>query len=341
MASTSGYPVSSELMQSGPLIATFRAIATADSTSAGHGAVAAECAIYWCVQTYNGTMKNGTMTEDLTDTWTNTTTYTYFDTPQNISLTPKTCFRDNHIQRNDSGDCTFEIGYLTQSAIQNYIIGFGKKDDPYWIPSFLSGYIYNYTNNENDSAWVVSSTAASSLDWAAISPDSTNHDFAKIIPMAIGNMTLYMTNSIRRTPPSNKFRTQVSVGVTTLDELYFHVRWGWMAYPISLVFFSLIFLVVTLIKCEKSQAYLWKTSVIAMMFHPFSNDEIDQFLSLGTLDKMQDAMHRHKVRLVNHRFMPFGSSDYPKGLNEEVVHGATNVGKATIEPLNAMVVVDQ
>ena len=49
-------------------------------------------------------------------------------------------------------------------------------------------------------------------------------------------------------------------------ESYIHVRWAWLALPLSLCLFSLLFLGATIIKSSRQRANNWKSSSLAMLY---------------------------------------------------------------------------
>jgi hypothetical protein len=50
------------------------------------------------------------------------------------------------------------------------------------------------------------------------------------------------------------------------DEIYVHIHWGWIIMPISIVVISGLFLTLTIVESGK-KSYLFKTSIIAVLFH--------------------------------------------------------------------------
>ena len=60
------------------------------------------------------------------------------------------------------------------------------------------------------------------------------------------------------------------------DEIIFHVHWGWMIMPISIVIASSIFLLLTIVKSSK-KPYLFKTSILAALFHGLRERDVSGF----------------------------------------------------------------
>jgi len=52
------------------------------------------------------------------------------------------------------------------------------------------------------------------------------------------------------------------------QEIYLEVRWRWIIGPLSMVFVSTVFLVLTIVSSSRKQ-YLFKTSILAVLYHGF------------------------------------------------------------------------
>lgn len=310
MTSTTQYPVSDALPQGGPLIASFQGMSALNTSSSGDAASAMECAIYWCIEQYHGSMGNYSMTETIIRDWTNLALQLSYDDPIDIELTPPTCYSDGIETSADAPECTFTATKLAHRALQNYLTGAidnVKGPYEYGFP-FLSGSVSWFEQEDDQVGWIIDSDAASAVYYAGTSGQVEINSFSDAMEYSITNMTQYMTYDIRRTNETGG--PQFSYGDASLYVQYFHVRWFWMAYPIGLVLCSFIFVIITIIKCHGSTTLLWKDSVMAMMVSPLPDNELQDLIALGRLDKIRDAMENRKVRLVNHRFlsMPPGES---------------------------------
>ena len=108
-------------------------------------------------------------------------------------------------------------------------------------------------------------------------------------------MVKSMTVSIREALRSDR-KPGFTYGSATIQSLVFRVRWPWLIYPIGIVVLSLIFLITTIILTRNDQA--WKSSLLAMMFHAFNDEDRHKFGNLNTIEEMEQITGQQKVRLV-------------------------------------------
>lgn len=109
--------------QTWPLITNFTAI-----SAAGYGVPpqisATECTLYFCVRTYEASVKNGKFSENLTAT-DGSSNYTPTNPTGNIALTPNTCYWNGTqyhppYRGNDGSDhCTYNVTWLSRLAMAN------------------------------------------------------------------------------------------------------------------------------------------------------------------------------------------------------------------------------
>lgn len=302
MTSSTLYPISDALPQGGPLIASFQGMGALNISSPGYGSFAMECAIYWCVEQYHGSMGNYSMNETITGDWTDLSLQLSYDNPVDIELTPPDCYSNGTVMSSGDPDCTFTATKLAHRALQNYLTGVIVEVEGSYEYEYSAPFLYGSVSWDDDqTGWVIDSDAASAVYYAGTSTQVEIYSFSDAMEYSIASMTQYMTYDIRRT--NNTGGPQFSYGDASLYVQYFHVRWLWMAYPVGLVLCSMTFLIITIIKCHRSNTLLWKDSVMAMMVSPLPDSELQELIALGRLDKIREAMEKRKVRLVNHRFM--------------------------------------
>jgi len=105
-----------------------------------------------------------------------------------------------------------------------------------------------------------------------------------------------MTNRIRdfdtTTPPVN--------GTTQGKESFIRVRWPWLAFPVSLWVFSLIFLLTVVVMSREGEAKwgmrAWGANSLALMFHGLDEDSRNR-LREGEWEEMEDLSERLWVKL--------------------------------------------
>ena len=309
MTSDTNYTVSPELSSVvGPLIVRFHAMVANQSESnvTGLGASAMECAAWWCVRSYGGKMVNGTLSEQVFDDWTDTSAAakTSYLQEDDITLQPPTCVANNTKPTNQSY-CAFNAGAYTQAALQNFLTGGNfTTSAPFLTGStvysgFKESTTYNYT---------------SLLAGALTSYSIAKNDIITRVREGFETMAHEMTVSVRE-EETNVYTWEYTYGNATIQEQKFHVRWGWLGYPVSLVVLSVIFLIVTIILSRNDE--IWKTSVLAMMFHAFSDEDRRQLGALNTAEEMETIIRDRKVMLgkedaTGHLLFKAGSSAPPR-----------------------------
>ena len=100
-----------------PLANNFTAIA-----AAGYGVPpdisATECALYFCVHTYEASVKNGKFQEKLIGTGSNSNYSSTGASLENIAVTPDTCYY-NGTKQPDNDHCTYDVSWLSQISLVN------------------------------------------------------------------------------------------------------------------------------------------------------------------------------------------------------------------------------
>lgn len=105
--------------------------------------------------------------------------------------------------------------------------------------------------------------------------------------MAIGDS---MTNYIRSTQHST-----VIDGTVWKMETFVRVRWLWLIYPCALVLLGSILLAITIAMSIERRRPIWKSSILATVFHGLSDD--DKVGSLLKTSDMETAARDLRVRL--------------------------------------------
>ncbi|KAE8381878.1 hypothetical protein BDV26DRAFT_278485 [Aspergillus bertholletiae] len=261
--STNGLPLLKIDTKNLPLIMNFTAI-----SASGYGVPpqvsATECALYFCVDTYEATVKDGKLNERVVSsaTSTNMTTDAGLD---NIYLTPDTCYV-NGTQRDDKSECTYPVNAFSRLAMSNslrpLLNGTGQlymSNRPYWSTDTAKA-LYGVQGNLTDISTVFTSLATS--------------------------LTMHARNQV----------CSASVrGMTWTVESFVNVRWPWMILPIALVGMTIIFLAVTMIKTRNQ--YIWKSSPLALLFSDLAVDGHHTLERNPSLSGMEDVSKKMKVWL--------------------------------------------
>ncbi|KAK4548647.1 hypothetical protein LTR36_009558 [Oleoguttula mirabilis] len=325
------YPDASVLSDIGPLIARYRGLGSVSFPQTQPNAT--ECAIYWCVQTYNAEVLASSFIENISATWTNLTSSarTSYGDGNDIVLTPDHCYVNGTLYtvQNNTGDCVFGVDALSQRALQNYLVGDTNST------GFLTGGVESVDATATDAStrWLSSTLAANTLiaPCSGYENDCTS-DFYGPFNSTIANMTYYMTNNLRKTTDTGP---GYSYGTMSDSETHFHARWGWLAYPIAIVLISLLFVIVTIIKSKNHDP--WKSSVVALMFHGFQDADRGTYTKLDDPAEMVKATRSWSVSLLDmngtRTFVRSGSAEDEKlgPVREVLGRGVSHGGLATIQ----------
>lgn len=189
---------------------------------------ATECAMWYCVQSYNSSVSDGKPTQKLLSSWRNDSAQPW----QSSGL----FYRPPSSLINPAVDPpTFKVERLAAEAMNSFMTEKLKG----------SG---NITNS--------GSTFSSDIMQAIY---TTNNLTSMIERLAVS-----MTNNIRK---QNSSESDPLLGTTWKDETYIQVRWWWFSFSITLVGLSLIFLIGAIFETSQRQLLVWKSNNLAILFH--------------------------------------------------------------------------
>jgi hypothetical protein len=254
-----------------PLILNFTAI-----TSPGYGVPpevqisATECALYFCVNTYEARITEGVFSETRTAiaTSSNTSTlWTYIE--EDFAITPDTCyFNGTRYEKpyKNPKDCIYTVNWLSRLAMQNSLSPLLKgkgtlfmSNRPSWTPSTAHA-IYGTEGNLTDMSTMFESMASS----------LTLNARSKVCSASVN-------------------------GTTWTVQSFVHVRWNWLILPGALVVLSLVFLVVTVVHTRNQ--YIWKSSPLALLFSDLTVESSGPLKASPTLRNMEDTSRKMEVWL--------------------------------------------
>ncbi|KAJ5420999.1 hypothetical protein N7465_003518 [Penicillium sp. CMV-2018d] len=234
---------------------------------------ATECSLYFCVETYHAAVKGGAFTEKLTSTE-GTSNYSSLSL-KDFAIVPNTCYVNGTQQESThSPECAFKVNWLSTLALSNSITpllnGTGSlfvSNRPSWSSDSMEA-LYGLYGNYTEINLVFQSLAAS----------LTSHARSKVCKASHGG-TAWSTVS------------------------YVHVRWLWMILPITLVFLSSLFLIITIFHTRRE--YIWKSSPLALLFSNLDLEGPNPFRTDPTLKGIEQTSRQMDVRLET-------SSDGPR-----------------------------
>ncbi|KAL4966557.1 DUF3176 domain-containing protein [Aspergillus stella-maris] len=252
-----------------PLILNFTAI-----SSAGYGTTeisATECALYFCVGTYEATVREGQFSETRTSVSTASNSSTDgMATTENFALTPDVCYvngtRHEKPYKNNTQECVYGVNWLSRLAMSNSLSpllrGKGSlfmSNRPSWKPETLEA-VYGTQGNYTDITSMFNSVASS--------------------------LTLRARSGVCNAAVD---------GMTWTEQSFVHVRWLWLILPGALVLLSSIFLVVTILHTRHQ--YIWKSSPLALLFSNLTVDASSAMKPDPTLKGMEDTSKKMEVLL--------------------------------------------
>lgn len=269
MNSTTGLSLLKLDMDDAAVILNFTAISSAGSGIPPEPS-ATECALFFCVDTYEAFVREGVFTENRISTdISSNTTLSNMGATQDFSLTPETCYFNGsrYDQPHEhSRKCTYNVNWLSRLAVANslssLLTGQGSlfaSYRPSWSSDAIEAF-YGINGNHTDINSVFTSLSYS--------------------------LSLNARSQICTATVNGTAWTVVS---------YVHVRWPWLILPGALVLLSLIFLVIIILHTRNQ--YIWKSSPLALLFSDLSIDEDTPLRQDPTLKGMEDTSRNMEVWL--------------------------------------------
>ncbi|KAF2191766.1 hypothetical protein K469DRAFT_555327 [Zopfia rhizophila CBS 207.26] len=233
-----------------------------------------ECALSWCVKTMNSSYFWAKYVEEEKEVFWNTTAGPY---PWQIEefedegkLVQVATYTENiTVNPSFTRGNTSNYGVSNVTALQTILIfddmfpSYATVANPSAVP-FLRSKVY-----------MKGAPALVSFEgnpW--IAPNNITRHVERLVT-ALTNVIRYSSSN------------EMVIGKAFDTETYVSVRWAWLSLPISLLFFSLIFLVGTVVKSseEKEQVGIWKTSAVATLLYGLPDNmqrKITGSTSVGT-----------------------------------------------------------
>ena len=235
----------------------------------GNDISATECALSFCVQTFEITVSNGISHSKPVSSWwpdeeASVTISKHID---DITLEPPQSVV------NEPGGRAFMVEYVQADSLQAF------------LNSDQSGVEYpgNSLFNGSITDFVVGRIAGTDALLAIYSsPD---------ISTLFSNIATAMTNVLRTY--GNGTGDDTVLGIAYSMEAFIHVRWQWMAVPAALSLTSFIFLITTIVVSHHNHIPVWKSSSLALLFHGLK----EQLEPLDGIREMESIAKETKVAL--------------------------------------------
>ena len=224
--------------------------------------VAAECAMWFCVQAYNISV---TATKQIQSSQ----NFSKLVKPHDIdTFLSNYTFLDLPAEMNQRQDSQFNITIISASSFMNF------------LNSMFSGNV-----SLNLESYTPSSDVIEAI-WNATTGD---------LDAWMKNVALSMTNALRELSPAPD-----DMYNGTGYQLGIQVRWEWSILPAVLVLSSLLILIVTIVKTARSPVQAWKGSPLALLFTDVDQDIRKR--AEGRMDAYQgldDSVGKVKVMMKN------------------------------------------
>jgi hypothetical protein len=217
-----------------------------------------ECAFNWCELTYSTSFTKGKLQEDLV----NSTSLTWDGSCPTADFTSYDLCT-GYVK--DSGSADTAIG-------RNYTV---KIADSFNTGQFL----------QNNLIGVVNSTTFQAFQYPMTRALYSRNDGD--IPKTVRGIAQSMTSYVRQGPNST-----ILQGHAMIAETYIHVQWAWLTLPLAIVVLGSVFLCVCIAVSSEQSNIVWKSSILAGLFHGLSGWEHDDLnaLSLSEMEHTANAM---------------------------------------------------
>lgn len=107
---------------------------------------------------------------------------------------------------------------------------------------------------------------------------------------SVGDMAATLATSL--TEAMRNLSGTNALGTSYTEASFMQVRWSWLALPATVILLATLLLILTICQNQASNTYIWKSSPLALLFHPLQNwapEEVDMG-SLGMMEKLAKSL---------------------------------------------------
>lgn len=230
-----------------------------------------ECTLFWCAKTYkNATSQNGIFSSTVED---HDLEYAYtWEDPDIPTLVNWNVFKAKGDGFPEGSNSTFTIHAGNLRSLGAFI-------DTVLESGISNGY------TQFDSGTLVAGT----FNFGNLMLNNpTISDMGASLAKGLTNIARNMS-----TPYSVQF-----LGSSQVQVQYIQVRWQWLIFPASIVFLGLLLLIFTIVRSHLSTTKIWKTSALALLFHPLQG-WTDEGLNKDSRSEMMESARRMRGQLVH------------------------------------------
>jgi hypothetical protein len=231
-----------------------------------------QCAIYFCVNTYNVSVQNSVPVTTVVSSWTSDTgtpTVGGALEPNGMEGTVDAVLqlpKSDDVENNN----TYTVAAGTLANVQA------------WLYMTLQGSMNTSFSEVDGAVWA---------NDELVVLNATN-DWPFLMGALARAMTTYIRDPQQPQPASNIYGTAYRV------ETYIHVQWPWITLPTALVAMSIVFLGGTMLKNESKHALAWKSSSLALLFHGLEGVRKN---TREGMDQMREVARKTRVVLTRDR----------------------------------------
>lgn len=251
------------------VISNFTAIASS-GLGGSSGLSATECALYFCVHTYDAKVHEGTFSEKNIPIASSTNYSSSFSASlKDFTVTPDTCYYNGSSSskpHDDNDECVYNVNWLSKLAMANS------------IQPLLKGHGDLFVSNRPD--------------WSSDTIEALHGNYGNFteINAAFASIASSMTINARSKVCGGSVN-----GTAWTTQSFVHVRWQWLILPAALVGLTIIFMIVTVVHTKNQ--HIWKSSPLALLFSDLLVDDPTPIKSNPTLRGMEDTSKNMEVWL--------------------------------------------
>lgn len=231
---------------------------------------ATECALYFCVNTYEASVREGKFIETTTGvSTTSNASSDPMDVLKDVTLTPDTCYSNGTRYEKPykkGSNCTFAVNAFSKLAMANS------------LQPLLKGKASLFVSNRPD--------YSSDTIQALYGTQGNFTDINSVFKSLASSLTVNARSKVCAAPVN---------GTAWTDQSYVHVQWEWLILPGGLVALSLVFMIITIIHTRNQ--YIWKSSPLALLFSDLQVDAASTLKPDPTLKGMETTSRNMQVWL--------------------------------------------
>ena len=260
---------------------------------------ALECALYWCINTYNASVESSITNE------------VWISSSHKWSEQPSMSTNATGGAESYSGDEYVVMPQETTDEIVTSIPLPGEYSGPFNISTLQNMtttpfYVFMEAS-EQMSHWIRSIfTLSNNVTWDGFFNRNDGSYRRGTLPVAtdiFSNIASGLTTLVRQHPINEYMCDNTGIGIavvngsTWANDTYLHVRWEWLILPSCLVALTFLFLTLTMVQTRRNDIAIWKTSTLALLFHGLEAKAVGLPDCKLQLSEMEETARRIKVQL--------------------------------------------